>query len=56
MNMRCFGFEQGMNLEWNIAYVSWYIDGSNPDTPVAEPTEGVQTNAFDFVTGRRNLV
>lgn len=33
-----------------MPWIRWYIDGSNPDTPVAAPTDGVETNAFDFDT------
>ena len=31
-------------------WIRWYIDGSNPGTPIATPIDGVETNAFDFET------
>lgn len=31
-----------------MPWIRWYIDGSNPGAPVAAPTEGIETNAFDF--------
>lgn len=40
----------GVALAVGMPWIRWYLDGSNPDTPVAAPAEGVQTNAFDFDT------
>lgn len=40
----------GIALAVGMPWIRWYIDGSNPGTPVEAPKDKAETNAFDFDT------